>query len=86
MISIDMFLLGFFLSCHHATCQHDSDIPIPHFYNICIEKLGFTGVFIKALNIDCGAEVQWPSGRVSDSGARLRGFDPHSGRRVVSLS
>ena len=25
-------------------------------------------------------------GRASDSGARGRGFDPHSGRRVVSLS
>ena len=24
--------------------------------------------------------------RASDSGARGRGFDPHSGRRVVSLS
>ena len=31
-------------------------------------------------------EVRWPSGRASDSGARGRGFDPHSGRRVVSLS
>ena len=31
-------------------------------------------------------EVRWPSGRVSDSGARGRGFDPHSGGRVVSLS
>ena len=29
---------------------------------------------------------RWPSGRASDSGARGRGFDPHSGRRVVSLS
>ena len=28
----------------------------------------------------------WPSGRASDSGARGRGFDLHSGRRVVSLS
>ena len=27
-----------------------------------------------------------PSGRASDSGARGPGFDPHSGRRVVSLS
>ena len=32
------------------------------------------------------AEACWPSGRVSDSRARGRGFDPHSGRRVVSLS
>ena len=31
-------------------------------------------------------EVRWPSGRASDSGARGRGFDPQSGRRVVSLS
>ena len=31
-------------------------------------------------------EAPWPSGRASDSGARGRGFDPHSGRRVVSLS
>ena len=29
---------------------------------------------------------RWPSGRTSDSGARGPGFDPHSGRRVVSLS
>ena len=31
-------------------------------------------------------EAGWPSGRVSDSGARGQGLDPHSGRRVVSLS
>ena len=31
-------------------------------------------------------EVRWPGGRASGSGARGRGFDPHSGRRVVSLS
>ena len=31
-------------------------------------------------------EAPWPSGRASDSGARGRGFDPRSGRRVVSLS
>ena len=31
-------------------------------------------------------EARWPSGRASDSGARGRGFDPHSGCRVVSLS
>ena len=33
-----------------------------------------------------GMEARWPSGRALDSGARGRGFDPHSGRRVVSLS
>ena len=32
------------------------------------------------------AEARWPSGRATDSEARGRGFDPHSGRRVVSLS
>ena len=32
----------------------------------------------------CG-EARWPSGRASDSRARGPGFDPHSGRRVVSL-
>ena len=31
-------------------------------------------------------EAQWPSGIASDSGARGRGFDPHSGRCVVFLS
>ena len=31
-------------------------------------------------------EAPWLSGRASDSGARDRGFDPHSGRCVVSLS
>ena len=31
-------------------------------------------------------EARWPSGRASDSGARVRGFDPRSGRRVLSLS
>ena len=30
-------------------------------------------------------EALWPSGRASDSRARGRGFDPHSGRCVVSL-
>ena len=31
-------------------------------------------------------EAPWPSGRASVSEARGRGFDPHSGRRVVSFS
>ena len=31
-------------------------------------------------------EARRPSGSASDFGARGRGFDPHSGRRVVSLS
>ena len=33
-----------------------------------------------------GWEAQWPSGRALNSGARGRGFDPHSRRHVVSLS
>ena len=33
-----------------------------------------------------GRKAWWPSGRVSDSEARGQGFDPHSGRHVVSLS
>ena len=31
-------------------------------------------------------EAPWPSGRASDSGARGQGFDPQSGRCIVSLS
>ena len=31
-------------------------------------------------------EARLPSGRASDFGARGRGFDPHSGRRFVSMS
>ena len=31
-------------------------------------------------------EAPWPGGRASDSGERGRGFEPQSGRRVVSLS
>ena len=40
----------------------------------------------KNKGVDQLQEAQWPSGRASDSRARGRGFDPHSGRRVVSLS
>ena len=29
--------------------------------------------------------ARWPCGRVSDSRARGPGFDPHSGRHVLSL-
>ena len=31
-------------------------------------------------------EARWPSGRASDSEVSGQGFDPHSGRRVVSLN
>ena len=30
--------------------------------------------------------ARWPSGRASDSGARVPGFEPHGRRCVVSLS
>ena len=43
-----------------------------NFYSFCHYKMA--------------GEAQCPSGRASDSGARGRGFDPQSGRRVVSLS
>ena len=62
-------------------------------------NLGFTEIHIIAhffcSNVGCGFSfepssnslvVERPSGRASDSGAGGRGFDPHSGRRVVSLS
>ena len=32
----------------------------------------------------CKSEARWPSGRASDR--EVVGFDPHSGRRLVSLS
>ena len=60
-------------------------------------KIVFTEIHIIAnffcSNVGCGfsfepssnREAQWPSDRASDSGARDRGFDPHSGRCVVSL-
>ena len=41
---------------------------------------------IIVLKMHNNKEARWPSGRASDSGERGRGFDPHSGRRVVSLS
>ena len=37
-------------------------------------------------SLDCSVEARWPSGRASESEARGRGFDSHSGRRIVSLS
>ena len=40
----------------------------------------------KKVVLMCTREACWPSGRASDSRARGRGFDPHSGRRVISLS
>ena len=42
-------------------------------------------VFILVTKLQIG-EASQPSGRASDSRARGRGFNPHSGHRVVSLS
>ena len=41
---------------------------------------------VKCLAQGHNTVARWPSGRASDSRARGRGFDPHSGGRVVSLS
>ena len=38
------------------------------------------------MSVCTNREARWPSGRASDSEARGRGFDSHSGRRVGSLS
>ena len=46
--------------------------------NICVVYMNVFARFER--------EAPWPSGRVLDSRARGRGFDPHSGNRVVSLS
>ena len=40
--------------------------------------------FCYEAHINC--EARWPSGRASDSGARGRGLDLHSGCHVVFLS
>ena len=40
----------------------------------------------EAFNSTSRWEAQWRGLRASDSGARGRGFNPHSGCRVVSLS
>ena len=42
------------------------------------------GILLSSSNLFL--EARWPSGRASDYRARGRGLDPHSGRRVVSLS
>ena len=42
--------------------------------------------YTEIITISESREAPRPSGRASDSGARGQGFDPHSGRRVVSLS
>ena len=42
--------------------------------------------FLSRSDTNRAEEARWPSGRASDSGEKGQGFDPHSGRRVVSLS
>ena len=61
-----------------------------HYFCTDQQDFGSNNIIITALsllvNIDenSGHAGLWD--RVSDSGARGRGFHPHSGRRVVSLS
>ena len=51
------------------------------------KKYNFGNACLRNDNINKHSrEARWPSGRASDSGARGRGLDSHSGRRVVSLS
>ena len=40
----------------------------------------------KMVSIHVTFNARWPCGRVLASGARGRGFDPHSGHLVVYLS
>ena len=61
-------------------------LPFFKHYN-CIVSFLFLSFRVTSANVkECPREVRWPSGSASDSGARGQGFDPHSGRRVVSLS
>ena len=46
----------------------------------------FNSINITTFTIETNREARWPSGRASDSRARGRGFEPHSGRRVKQLS
>ena len=50
---------------------------------IMVVKMAVNSIDTK---VTLSGEARWPSGRASDSGARGRVFDPHSVRRVVSLS
>ena len=53
---------------------------------ICILNQWGKGLCL-SINLEISLrEAWWPSGRASDSGARGWGFDPYSGRFVVSLS
>ena len=51
------------------------------FLSKVVESFMWNNFYIKT-----NTSSRWPSGRASDSGARGRGLDPHSGPRVVSLS
>ena len=59
-----------------------SDLGLALFAKICLQCLKYLW---RPLTHPY-AEAWWPSGRASDSGARGRGFDPHSGRCVMSFS
>ena len=62
------------------TCLHDAMVTTVQLIPLqsCQSKLHI-------LSYSNPGEAWWPSGRASDTGARGRGFDPHSGRPVVSL-
>ena len=51
---------------------------------VCVKAYACYYHFFVHWRITRHAEAPWPSGRALDSGERGRGFDPHSGRRVVS--
>ena len=60
-------------SSFHYNWPKTADLDSDTLHGACIDKT-------------FNPEAPWPSGRASDAGARGRGCDPHSGRRVVSLS
>ena len=74
--------------CALSTCK----LPSEALHRNCVARISDRARY----NLECTEvpnkpntttirKVRGPSGRASHSGARGRGFDPHSGRRVVSL-
>ena len=55
-------------------------------YTVCQYYFGDRNSYNQIEPVSGQKAAQWPSGRASDSGARGRGFETHSGPRVVSLS
>ena len=51
-----------------------------------LKEVGLTSTHNLCFRAKTRKNSRWPSGRASDSVARGLGFDPHEGRRVVSLS